>query len=624
MTCAIPVAAKRLALWLSLIALAFVAGCEEEQGKGKDATKPPVATATARYGLVTVSGDDALDAALNWRAPELQLEEGDIGDARRRAESARNQGRLYQDADSAIPLQLAILRLRPEDDDARAALKRSVTDLVAEGGEYLQTADDDADALQRAHVVAAVARTVAPGEPAVARYLSELDLTDRLWELNAGAEEDIRARRFGAQGGGALRKLREALRLRPGQPRAMQGKAAVESGLIRNAEIAADEGQFSAAERWLELAARVRGGPTITDAKTRLEAERARRIAGLRSEGLKVLPTYNGVRKARDILADILLIAPPGNKDAADLRRRIDLAQHYGSFRPRQAFTDALRDGGRGPQMVVVPHGAFRMGAGEAEPGAQEYEQPARYVRFDRGFAMSVTEVTVGEFRRYLSATGARTRAARRGYSMPYDERGGNFVRRSLVDARSDYLGRPAGDDLPVLHVSAGDADDYVTWLSEQTGHNYRLPSEAEFEYALRAGGTGVYPWGARATPAAGAGNFTGSRDQSPAGRRWTKAVPGYGDGHWGPAPVGSFRANAFGLRDLSGNVVEWVADCWHDSYRRAPDGGAAWVNPGCRTRVIRGGSWASAPEQLRSAWRAPVEKDTTNAQIGFRVVRDL
>ena len=179
------------------------------------------------------------------------------------------------------------------------------------------------------------------------------------------------------------------------------------------------------------------------------------------------------------------------------------------------------------------------------------------------------------------------------------------------------------GDDLPVLHVSARDADAYAEWLSAQSGQRYRLPSEAEFEYALRAGGDGRFPWGDGA-PAEGAGNLTGARDRSPGGRDWRNAFAGYGDGYWGPAPVGHFAANAYGLHDLAGNVGEWVADCWHDGYRRAPDGGAAWFNPGCRTRVMRGGAWASAPEQTRSAWRAPAGVETTNARIGFRVVREL
>ena len=125
-------------------------------------------------------------------------------------------------------------------------------------------------------------------------------------------------------------------------------------------------------------------------------------------------------------------------------------------------------------------------------------------------------------------------------------------------------------------------------------------------------------------SPPDGAGNFTGDRDRSPGGRSWSNAFNDYGDGHWGPAPVASFQPNAWGLHDLAGNVSEWVADCWHDSYRRAPRDASAWVNPGCRMHVIRGGAWASSPDQTRSAWRAPAARDTTNARIGFRVVREL
>jgi formylglycine-generating enzyme required for sulfatase activity len=245
------------------------------------------------------------------------------------------------------------------------------------------------------------------------------------------------------------------------------------------------------------------------------------------------------------------------------------------------------------------------------------------YVRFDRGFAMSRTEVTVDQFRRFIASTGYRTTAARRGYSMVYEPRGGNFVRRNGIDWRHGYDGREARGDMPVLHVSARDADAYAAWLGDRSGHRYRLPSEAEFEYALRAGHQSRYPWGDGAPPP-GTGNFTGEHDRGPGGRRWNNAFMDYDDGWWGPAPVATFDPNAFRLHDLAGNVSEWVADCWHDGYRRAPADGNAWLNPGCRTRVMRGGAWASAPEQTRSAWRAPAGADTTNARLGFRVVRDL
>ncbi|MEG8103987.1 formylglycine-generating enzyme family protein, partial [Xanthomonas hortorum] len=181
-----------------------------------------------------------------------------------------------------------------------------------------------------------------------------------------------------------------------------------------------------------------------------------------------------------------------------------------------------------------------------------------------------------------------------------------------------------AAPNSPLMHVSIRDAEAYASLLSEQTGRHYHVPSEAEFEYAVRAGTTGRYPWGNAGSPPLDAGNFTGGNDVSRSGRHWNNGFVGYGDGFWGPAPVGSFRANAWGLHDMGGNLSEWVADCWHASYRRAPADGAAWFNPGCRQRMIRGGSWANSPQQTRAAWRQSQDSDSTSARIGFRVARGI
>jgi len=606
------------------VAIAMLAGCGRDDGKASRADRAAV---PARDGNVTISGDDEIADALTWRAPQVTLAPeapGVLEAARKRAARALAEGRLFADAESAIPLYLAIAQRDPQDGKAKAGLDAAMNALLADGDEALAGADDDIEALRRAHSVAAVARSVRPADKAVQAYLARVDKADQLWELNRGAERALRAGQLGEKGSGALAGFREVLRLQPGQPRALQGVAAVESGLIRRAEVAAAGGEFDTAQRWLAAASAVReDSPTMVDARARVEQMRRVRIASLRDSGLAALQQANGIAVARRQLAAILQIARPGDAAATELRERIDLATHYGLFRPGQAFTDSLESGARGPQMRVVPHGGFRMGAKEGEADSADYERPQHYVRFDRGFAMSINEVSVGEFRRFINATNRKTRAARRGYSMAYDERNGNFVRRSGVDWQSDYSGKPASDDLPVLHVSASDAQAYAQWLSAQSGQRYRLPSEAEFEYALRAGGGSRYPWG-NGPPPAKAGNLTGSGDRSSDGRHWANAFSGYVDGHWGPAPVGQFAANAYGLHDLAGNVSEWVADCWHDGYRRAPEGGAAWVNPGCRTRVVRGGSWASSPAQSRSAWRAPADNDTTNARIGFRVVREL
>lgn len=620
--------ATRQALAAGVIAtLVLLCACDRDGGKaaaGKDGR-----TAQRRAdGTVTVSGDDAIAERLTWRSPKIVLADADIPAARKRAAAALAEGRLYEDADAAIPLYLALQAHDPEDAKAKAGLARALARLATAGKDALAASGEDAEALRRAHAVGAVMRSIGIERVAGgAEHLVQLDRADRLWELNEAGEQALADGRLGETGEGALPLFQQALALEPGQPRASQGVAAVESGLIRRAEEAADIGDFDAAKAWLAKAGAVRPGiGTLDVGRERVEAIRRARIARLRDEGMTLLlqPNLpNHLPLARQRLAEILRIAAPGDPQAAELRNRIDLATHYGLQRPGQRFTDALTGGGRGPQMVVVPHGGFRMGARDAEPDASGSERPSRYVRFDRGFAIGRTEVTVGEFRRFVQASEYRPRALRRGHSMVYDERGGNFVHRSGVDWRHDYVGRLAADDMPVLHVSAKDAEAYANWLSETSRQRYRLPSEAEFEYALRAGAPGRYPWGDR-PPARGTGNLTGGGDRSPTGRSWGNAFVGYVDGYWGPAPVARFRANAFDVHDLEGNVREWVADCWHDGYRRAPTKGEAWVNPGCRTRVVRGGAWSNAPAQTRAAWRSQAEADATNALTGFRVVREL
>jgi formylglycine-generating enzyme required for sulfatase activity len=613
---------NRLAFAAALLA-ALCAGCAADDA-GPDGQAGAIEP--QRDGSVTVSGDDSLADSLTWRIPPVRIEDGAEDEALRRAQAALAEGRLFEDADAAIPL---FLELRNWPAHARAAeqgLERALRRLPVEGDKALADADEDIEALRRAQRIAAVARTVRAGDDAVLAYLGRVDAAEQAWQLNADGEREFAAGRLGESGDGALPLFRAALAARPGQPRAMQNLAAVESAMIRRAELAAEQADFDGAQRWLAHAHEVRpddGVGTVIDARGRIEQMRAARIVRLRDLGLAALPRFNGAAIARGYLAEMLRIARPGDPAASELRERIDLAVHYGLYGPGQVFTDALKGGGRGPQMAVVPHGAFTIGAPEGEVDASDNERPQHPIRFGRGFALAIHEVTVGEFRRFITATGHQTRAERRGYSMPYDERSNNFVRRSGVDWRSDYRGMPATDDLPVLHVSARDAAAYAEWLAAQTGHRYRLPSEAEFEYALRAGGQGRYPWGSGAPPE-GAGNVTGALDRSPGGRSWTHAFAGYGDGYWGPAPVGSFQPNAWGLHDMAGNVSEWVADCWHDNYRRAPGDGSAWVNPGCRNQVIRGGSWSSSPAQTRSAWRAPAQVDTTNAKVGFRVARDL
>lgn len=576
-------------------------------------------------GTVTIADDDAAEDIQQWTPPRVDRQQRNQAQLRRAAEQAFARDHLYEDAEAAIPLWLAVQEVDPDDRQARAGLQRARRRLLQQADALLARPLKQREALAEASRQALVLLTLAPKDEKVRALQGRVETAQRVVAYNRAGEEDLRADRIGEDGDGAIPNFREALALDEDNQRARQGLAAAESGLIRRAEDAARARDFASAGAWLAEASKVRdSSPTIADAFERIEQIRAAALVQLRDGGLRDLTTPQGLKPAREKLAEALRIALPGDPVVAQLRERIDLATHYGSFRPGQVFSDALRDGGRGPQMIVVPHGGFQMGAGDTEPGASDAERPSHYVRFERGFAMAITEVTVSDFERYVKATNARPRATRRGHSVVYDERSGNFIRRSGVDWRSDYDGGRAMGNSPVMHVSVRDAENYATWLSEQTGRSYRLPSEAEFEYAMRGGNSGRYPWGDAGLPPEGNGNYTGSRDVSPSGRHWQNAFVGYGDGWWGPAPVATFQANAFGLHDLSGNLSEWVADCWHASYRRAPSDGAAWFNPGCRSRVIRGGNWANAPEQTRAAWRQSQDSDTTSARIGFRLVRGI
>ena len=589
------------------------------------AAAPAPAKPAASAAQVTIGGEDAVETVQRWQPPVLQIAADDVVAARRQAAQAFEQGRLYADADAAVPIWLALLQRDGKDRQALAGLKRARQRLLDDAGALLARPLKQREALAQASEMALVLLAIAPDDARVRQLQSRVEIAQRVIAYNRAGEDDLRAGRIGEDGDGAIPNFREALALNPADARARQGLAAAESALIGRAEIAARSGDFASAGTWLAEAAKVRDSSiTIADAFERIERIRADTLTRLRDEGLRDLTTPQGLKPAREKLEDALRIALPGDPVVGQLRERIELVTHYGSFRPRQVFSDALRDGGRGPQMIVVPHGGFQMGAGEDERGASDAEKPSHYVRFERGFALSITEVTVADFRRYVQASNARPRATRRGHSIVYDERSGNFVRHSGVDWQSGYNGAAAVANAPVMHVSVRDAENYASWLSEQTGRSYRLPSEAEFEYVLRAGSSGRYPWGDAGTPPPNAGNFTGAEDVSPSGRRWYNAFVGYGDGWWGPAPVGSFEANAWGVHDVAGNLSEWVADCWHASYRRAPADGAAWFNPGCRQRVIRGGNWANAPEQTRAAWRQSQDSDTTSARIGFRLVRGI
>ena len=416
---------------------------------------------------------------------------------------------------------------------------------------------------------------------------------------------------------------RTALDLDPGNEAAASGLQAVQESMIYRAIDYARDLDFESAERLLESASLVRVDQAAVDAAyEQIQGIRLQQAARLESQIVNAMDGGD-FRRAERLLIDLIAL---GEMDAtvSELRRRLGEARVYGEFSPGQTIRDPFLAGEtEAPELVVVAAGSFVMGSPAGERGRQDYEGPEHRVTFRSGFAIGRTEVTVGQFRMFMERTGFRTDAERAGYSTVYDHRSARLTKRDGVTWEMDYEGSRAEDDMPVIHVSWNDAVAYARWLAEETGRPYRLPTEAEFEYALRGGKSTRYWWGEGA-PDRVVENLTGQGDVSHRKRQWSVFFKGYTDGHWGPAPAGSFEPNPFGLHDMGGNVAEWVMDCWHATYLRAPADGSAWINPGCKLRVVRGGYWASSPDQARSAFRISTRPDHHDARIGFRIARDL
>jgi formylglycine-generating enzyme required for sulfatase activity len=237
--------------------------------------------------------------------------------------------------------------------------------------------------------------------------------------------------------------------------------------------------------------------------------------------------------------------------------------------------------------MVVLPAGHFTMGSLVGEEGRENHEGPQRTVTIGKPFAVGKFEVTFAEWDECVAAGGCKYRPADKGWG-----RG----RRPVINVSWDDITR-----------------EYLPWLSHKTGKPYALLTEAEWEYAARAGTT--TPFSTGHTIANHEANFNGGFTSD--GR--AKGV--YRDK---TTEVGSFNANTFGLHDMHGNLWEWVQDCWKDNYVDSPIDGSVWTTQECRLRVLRGGSWNFYPEHLRSAARLKARQDIRFNFFGFRVARKL
>jgi formylglycine-generating enzyme required for sulfatase activity len=273
--------------------------------------------------------------------------------------------------------------------------------------------------------------------------------------------------------------------------------------------------------------------------------------------------------------------------------------------RTAQFFTEdglSLASGQVPLEMVYIPPGSFLMGSPEAEQGHWAAEGPQHLVTIAQPFFMGKYPVTQAQWREVAA--------------MPQ-------VERELESDPAKFK----GDNRPVEQVSWLDAVEFCQRLERATGRPYRLPSEAEWEYACRAGTTTPFHFGESMTT--DLANYRGT-DWEYEGKTYSGA---YGDGPHGEyreetTEVGSFGvANAFGLYDMHGNVWEWCEDWWHDSYEGAPGEGSAWIAHEEETeekRVLRGGSWDYDPEDCRSAVRLRLAPVVTDDLVGFRVVCGL
>jgi formylglycine-generating enzyme required for sulfatase activity len=274
-----------------------------------------------------------------------------------------------------------------------------------------------------------------------------------------------------------------------------------------------------------------------------------------------------------------------------------------------------FRDCPECPEMMVIPSGSFRMGSPAGEAGRDPDEGPQRQVTVRAPLAVGRHAVTVGQYRAFAQATG------RGDGGSCFVWTGSRWENRQGLGWRNPGFGQ--GDEHPVVCVSWEDAQAYARWLSQRTGHRYRLLTEAEWEYAARAGTTTRWWWGeneAQQCRHANGADQT-ARAQVSGASGW--AVAPCTDGFAHTAPVGRFLANRFGLHDMGGNAWQWVEDCYRDSYAGAPSDASQAVTTGdCASRVLRGGSWNDSPQLLRSAFRDRLTPGGRYDNYGFRVAR--
>ncbi len=273
-----------------------------------------------------------------------------------------------------------------------------------------------------------------------------------------------------------------------------------------------------------------------------------------------------------------------------------------------------FRDCPNCPEMVVIPSGSFNMGSPDSEDGRADDEGPVLSVNIS-AFALGKTEITRGQFAAFVNATNYSTG------DKCWTLENGKYEERSGRNWREP--GYPQEDNHPVVCIDWNDAKAYAVWMSQKTGKQYRLPTEAEWEYAARGNTKTARYWGDNPDEACAYSNGADMTAQAKIDGATSWSTVHCTDHFAYTAPAGSFKPNAFGLYDMLGNVWEWTEDSYHDSYNGAPTDGSAWQG-GDAKRVLRGGSWNNSPRNVRAAVRNMDKPDLRFSIFGFRVVRSL
>ena len=455
--------------------------------------------------------------------------------------------------------------------------------------------------------------------------VAALSRAEAQWEAVRDSRDAAAARAYieeygGVEGAGVWVRLAESLLMElEGQTKEREAAAAARRRKAEDARTAWEKVKGTQSES--VLAAYIARWEREAEAAEFMDEARARlddlaRIREAREKTAQAEAQWAAVRDRRDAAAARAYIEEYGGIEEAGVWVRLAESLLGELDREERAETEErerltreeaerkrpgrrFRDCDACPEMVVVPAGSFLMGSRWSEEGRDRSEGPQHRVTIREPFAVGVYEVTREEYGTFVAEMGHA------GGSRCFVWTGSVMESREGADWRSPGYAQTGRD--PVVCVNWEDAQAYVRWLSGKTGEKYRLLSEAEWEYAARAGSRTRYSFGDEITESDA--NYDMNIYDVNIGKT---------------RPVGSYRANGYGLYDLHGNVREWVQDCWNDNYGGAPSNGEAWERGACSRRVLRGGSWNSNSRLLRSASRDWYATGHCFDYLGFRVARTL